>query len=96
MTDHLTIANPDLQARIDATPAGMMHWSGTGPAGAICGGCKFYKSRKPRETKEVTGRCREYMRIIRGRFGQAPVMEFPPETKACRHHAAKPASAVTP
>ena len=90
MDDHLTIANPELQEQVDTTPPGMMHWSGTGPAGAACGGCKAYGPRKNRETGEISGRCREYVRIMRGRHGQAPVMMFPPETRACRHFIEKP------
>jgi hypothetical protein len=90
MEDHLTIANPQLQPLVDATPPGMMHWSGTGPHGTTCEGCKFFQPRKDRETKEISGRCREYRRIMRGRHGSAPVMEFPPETASCRHFIVKP------
>lgn len=90
MDGHLTVPNPELQAAVDITPPGMMHWSGTGPLNATCAGCKHFQPRKSRETGTITGRCREYRRIIRGRFGQAPVMEFPPETKSCRHFVEKP------
>ena len=86
MADHLTIANPTLQVFIDATPPGMAHWSGTGPARATCGSCAFVKLKVARDTGDVTARCKEYRRIMRGRHGFAPKCEYPPETKACRHY----------
>jgi hypothetical protein len=39
----LTICDPELDARVKATPPGMMFWSGTCDVpGATCNGCIFY------------------------------------------------------
>jgi hypothetical protein len=37
--DYLTEPNPELAALVKATPPGMAHWAGTGPAGKVCRDC---------------------------------------------------------
>lgn len=92
MTLPLTIANPDLQSKIDATPGGMMHWSGTGPAGAVCFGCEHFGQRKLRTVQEneypqtVRGACAKYDRITSARAGHEVARRiFDPMTPACSH-----------
>jgi hypothetical protein len=92
MRDHLTIANPTLQAFIDMTPAGMMHWSGTGPAGKSCFGCEHFNQRRlrtkaQREAPEaVRGACGKYHRVMTARAAH-PVRRkiYMPTTPACSH-----------
>jgi hypothetical protein len=88
----LTVANPGLQAKIDATPGGMMHWAGTGPIGKVCHGCVFFDQRilrgpKERETpEEVRGACDKYNRIMAAREGHGVRRRiFHPTTPACSH-----------
>jgi hypothetical protein len=88
----LTTLNPELQARIDATPRGMMHWTATGPAGATCFHCDHFDQRKlrtkaERETPEtVRGACSKYGRIMSARSGNGIRRRiFDPMTKACSH-----------
>lgn len=42
MSKHLTEPNQELARLVRATPHGMAHWAGTGPAGATCGRCTHY------------------------------------------------------
>jgi hypothetical protein len=93
MTDHLTIANPSLQALIDATPPGMMHWSGSGPADAVCFGCAHFNQRKLRSVLEneypqiVRGACTRYHRVTSARAGRDVSRRiFDPFTAACSHY----------
>jgi hypothetical protein len=97
MTEHLTVANPELQARIDATPAGMMHWSGTGPAGKVCFGCLNFDQRQLRTKAErdapekIRGACDKYLRIASARAGHDVARRiFDPLTPACSHFSEPP------
>jgi hypothetical protein len=97
MIDYLTIANPELQALIDATPAGMMHWSGTGPEGEVCFGCINFDQRILRTVAEreapqtIRGACDKYARITAARLGHAAARRiFDPLTPACSHFSEPP------
>ena len=93
--DHLTDAGTELGRRASATPPGMAYLVGTGPAGATCGGCRFFMGATPksglRKGGLQPGRCREFIRMMMGKgYSNAPVYHVPPETAACRHFEAKP------
>src|SRR5262245_52924901 len=80
MREHLHLTEPDpvLAALIRSTPPGMAHWSGTGPIGAHCVQCRWWRS--------GTQRCGEFVRLVRA-TGVRNVMRLPVpgETAACRH-----------
>src|ERR1700744_1602150 len=90
---HLTVPDPDLQARIEATPRGMMHWSGTGPDGAVCFGCEHYSQRKlvtkaeREQPATVPGACEKWARWMNANTvdGWEVRCVFPPDTAACSH-----------
>jgi len=67
---HLTSTNPELEELVRNTPRGMAHWSGTGPADATCGKCRFL----------VKDRCSEFAQMMSKQGGK-----IPPETPACRY-----------
>jgi hypothetical protein len=90
MTNHLTVANPQLQALIDATPAGMMHWSGTGPDGKVCFACDNFDQRKLRTKAEkdapeaIRGACAKRQRYA-ANLADRRRRIFDPLTPACSH-----------
>src|SRR5262245_35084464 len=94
--DHLTEPNPELAALQKATPDGMAHWAGTGPAGSTCGGCMYFAGRRQKLEKGFgdlqPGRCRKFARMIRAawRTSHAPLLAVEPTTPSCRHWAPKP------
>lgn len=97
MTKRLTVANPELQARIDATPAGMMHWTATGPAGKRCFDCLNFDQRILRTKAEraepelVSGACDKRQRSVDGQFGRRTRRHiYDPRTPACSHLAEPP------
>lgn len=97
MTERMTTPNPSLQARIDATPGGMMHWSGTGPEGETCFACEHLDQRKLRTKAEreapetVRSACAKYNRIMAARAGHAiRRLIFDPKTPACSHFKVTP------
>lgn len=78
----------------ERTPPGMAHYAGTGPAGTTCAGCGFFMG--VRRTHGIgvgvlqAGRCREFMRLMRGGGTRAvPVFKVPPDTASCRHYKPK-------
>ena len=101
MTEHLTVANPSLQERIDATPTGMMHWSGTGPAGKTCFGCLNFDQRKLRTKAEreapetVNGACHRWRRHFEGAGEPKRRRIFDARTPACSHFRQPPAPEET-
>ena len=83
ISKHLTKAHaPDMQAKIDCTPAGMAHWAGTGPAGETCRRClEMYDDEHPPKYEGglITGRrCRK-----RSRLSGAGSNAMPASTPAC-------------
>jgi hypothetical protein len=98
----LTVANPALQAQINATPPGMMHWADTGPRGAVCFGCDQFNQRKLRTRidkvypQTVRGACSKYIRITTARTGGCVRKVFDPMTPACSHFNEAPPWPETP
>jgi hypothetical protein len=72
---YLMIEAAALKRRIEATPSGMAHWSGTGPPGTVCEQCSFYGF----HTQHPNSCYRYYLRV--SEHG-AP---FPAETPSCKH-----------
>ena len=87
MTDlvsaHLTQPNPELAGLISATPFGMAHWSGTGPAGATCGKCAHYgysyTTESGKDSRKLSA-CEKYWRMT-SRHGGSLAAQQP----ACKY-----------
>ena len=79
----------------EATPPGMAHYAGTGPAGTSCASCQFFLGRLRAvgigQGTLQPGRCRKFMMIMRRHHGlrTVPVLNIPPETPSCRHYGPK-------
>ena len=71
----LMIEAAALKRRIDATPPGMAHLSGTGPTGTVCGQCSFYGF----HTQHPNSCYCYYLRV--SKHGAA----FSAETPSCKH-----------
>jgi hypothetical protein len=80
---HLTEPNPELARLIAQTPHGMMHWSGTGPAGTTCGQCKHYGYTYETARKSVFKwqACALYWQ----RMKKHPHRQIPPSTESCKY-----------
>jgi hypothetical protein len=80
---HLTEPNPELAKLIAKTPHGMMHWSGTGPAGTTCGQCAHYgyayKTAKRDYVKQHA--CALFWKHMRTH----PHRQIPPSTDSCKY-----------
>lgn len=82
--------NPVLDARIAATPAGMAHWAGTGPEGAICAQCRRWAEfRVERPPQSKRARCGKFAGLM-GKMGRG----VDGRTPACRLF--EPITAETP
>lgn len=91
MTDglslHLTQPNPELGKMIAATPSGMAHWAGSGPAGVTCRECIFFDHQKSYYSKKgmnggalKPARCKKYKAMTQANGGN-----IPHETRACKY-----------
>jgi hypothetical protein len=89
LNPHLTSANPELDRLIRATPPGMAHWAGTGPAGTVCEGCAHFGYREVKRDKTTgdvlstvrkTERCGKFYELMK-RSGD----RISPRTPSCRH-----------
>jgi len=72
---YLMLEAAALKRRIDATPLGMAHLSGTGPPGTVCEQCSFYGF----HMQHPNSCYRYYLRV--SEHGAA----FPAETPSCKH-----------
>jgi hypothetical protein len=91
LSDHMTVANPDFQAKLAATPTGMFNWVGSGPAGCTCFGCvHFDRVDRPRKP-ELWRRCARWCAWYRAAYGtrSAPRLRIPPQTAACSGYPAR-------
>jgi hypothetical protein len=82
-TPYRTEPDPELERLVEATPPGMAHWAGTGPAGTTCVECRSY-GYDP-ELGGIVGlvhphSCRRLFQMT-GRPGPA----FSPWTPSCKH-----------
>jgi len=91
-TLHMIEAHPpELVQQIRNTAAGMAHWAGTGPAGKICGECRFWtywrqihnRSGDTVRTEQHKG-CGKY-EALTGVKGP----QINPQLFACRHFQAR-------
>jgi hypothetical protein len=80
MNRYLTSTNPELEQQARCTPAGMAHWSGTGPAGATCKQCAHHRDITDDRGRARRNRCAQY-RTLSGSIGGT----VPGDTPACRH-----------
>jgi hypothetical protein len=86
----LTLTQPDSEftQQLRQSVPGMAHFAGTGPSGATCGGCDYFRSSK-RGT-----RCAKFTELMRQAFpsGRAPAEggDVPRATPACRYFLARP------
>jgi hypothetical protein len=90
MMDNLTQPDADLAHKIKSTVPGMAHWAGSGPAGAKCGGCAWFKS--VTRGLGASTRCEKYSRMMDGRVG---AKKLPPDTPACKYFEAKSSEQIT-
>ena len=79
-TPGLTKPNPELSRLVAATVPGMAHWSGTGPQGATCGMCSFWRTIGDGGKRKLK-RCGKYVTLTL-KIGPEPI---PAKTLACRH-----------
>lgn len=95
LRQHMTVANQEFQAKLDATPQGMFSWAGSGPVDCFCFGCAhFDRVDKPRKP-ELPHRCKRWAAWYRGTYAShtAPRLYVPPQTPACMAYTARPAPA---
>jgi hypothetical protein len=85
MKTYLTSTNRELEQQVRCTPAGMAHWVGTGPVGATCKGCAFFRDIPRDNGRTWHNRCKQY-RALTGEIGGG----IPRDTPACRHFQARP------
>ena len=85
MSRFLTSTNPELEQQVRCTPAGMAHWSGTGPIGATCKQCAHYGDIASDDGRTRRNRCAKY-RALTGSIGGV----VPGDTPACRHFLVRP------
>lgn len=93
LREHMTVANPEFQALVERTPAGMFNWAGSGPAGCVCfGRAHFARVDKPRKP-ELLRRCKQWAAWYRGAYctASAPRLPIPPQTPACSAYVARAA-----
>jgi hypothetical protein len=83
MKNYHTELYPELASLIQATPAGMAHWAGTGPAGKVCRDCAAWVLI---ENKRL---CEKYKRMM-GKDEWDMKKVIPGDTAACRHFEQKP------
>jgi hypothetical protein len=80
MSKYLTEPNPELAKLIRATPHGMAHWAGTGPAGASCDRCAHYGYFDQNGRRKPNG-CALYF----ARTGVHGRDQLPKGTPACKY-----------
>jgi hypothetical protein len=88
MTNYLTVVNPELDRFVRNTPAGMAHWSGTGPDGTTCNDCRHFGFREVKRDKQGNvlsttrrdERCGRFYDLM-NRCGD----KIRPATPSCRH-----------
>jgi hypothetical protein len=80
MTRHLTAAT-ELERQMAATHVGMPHWAGSGPAGATCDDCVFFK-RADLGRSRLDGKCQKRLPGIKK---PTTVDPYPASTAACRY-----------
>jgi hypothetical protein len=84
----LTVTDPELDHLVKATPPGMAHWAGTGPANTTCEQCQSFGYEAPIRnglgdtisTKSQPKSCRRFFQLMR-QHGK-PLL---PSTPSCRH-----------
>jgi hypothetical protein len=92
-TRHLTTDSPEFDAMVKATPPGAAHWSGTGPDGTTCEGCRHYGYSEPIrnshgdtiKTVKHDKSCQRFFELMRWHGGK-----IEPSTPSCRHYEPKP------
>ena len=62
------------------TPAGMAHWSGSGPAGKTCRDCALFKANK----SGPQGKCTKFAALMRATRRRWHWSEFPGSVSACK------------
>jgi hypothetical protein len=85
MNRYLTSTNPVLEQQVRCTPAGMAHWSGTGPVGATCKQCAHYGDIAGDDGRSRRNRCWKY-HALTGNIGDV----VPSDTASCRHFLVRP------
>ena len=83
------LARVEIDRLTDKTHAGMAHFSGTGPDGACCDDCVFFRHNKKRSKaslfgRPLAGRCAKHAELM-GEQGK----EFPATAPACRYYGAR-------
>jgi len=81
-SDYMTDASTISRASLSKTVVGMAHFADTGPAGATCDGCAFWKNSPVR--KKPTNICHKFMQMTGDGMKAVPA-----NCAACRYFEAR-------